>query len=302
MRPPAVSCEGAPRDLGYDQGAFARHGVATALRGLPRPGWLDRLVPDPHELEVRLGRDLRRYYPHLFERTIGLARGAHVSQRALWALLGRHAEAESGATVAAAGAPGSVLRAIDRPPADLLLRRSAPGEGDFRSIEIALPGIVPALIGVNEHGLVVSASWTAAVPGLEGPRACSAPAPLLAQDCLQRFDSVAPALEWCERRPAGGPTTIVLADAGGELAAIHVVGAERRVVLPDGGLLIAPQNGERALRLAKAAATEPRRDGAALGRILDLGGVAGGLRVLSQAGRPSLAICGSGRAPAWIDL
>ncbi|MCP5058349.1 MAG: hypothetical protein GY937_16725 [bacterium] len=301
-RPPAVSCQGAPRDLGHDQGAFARHAIGTARRKLPRPSFIDRLLPDPQEPEICLGRDMRRYFPHLFERTIGMARGSGASERVLWSLLARHAETESGATIAAVGAPACLVRAIAHPPTDLIVRRSEPGEGDFRSIELALPGIVPALVGVNEHGLAVSASWGSAARHLEGRRTSAAPALLLAQDCLQRFDALEAALEWCGRRPAAGPATLVLADAKGASAAIHVLGDERHVLFPNDGLLVAPFGGDRARRIEKAAAAQPQRDAASLHKILDEANEPSLTRVTIEAGTPSLGLRYSDGGTEWLSL
>lgn len=297
-RPPAVACEGAPRDLGLDQGRFARHQVAQALREVPHPGFLDRWFPDPHEPAVRTGRDLRRYFPHMAERTTGLARGARVREQALWQLLRDSVGERSGATLAAAGC---VVRAVDAPSADLLVRRSAPGE-DFRSIELVLPGLVPALAGVNEHGLVVVGSWTAS-PGVEDTEPCRAPGLLLVQDCLQRFRGVGAAVEWCERRPAGGETTIVLADATGALAAVHVTPQVRQVVEPRDGLLVAPFATERAEALRKEVASATRLDAATLAAALLTGGEAGAVRIHLEPGVPRLGVQGAGDgSPEWIEL
>ena len=46
---------------------------------------------------------------------------------------------------------------------------------------------------------------------------CAAPAWLLAQDCLERFEALGPALDWCCERPGGGGGALLLADAGGRL-------------------------------------------------------------------------------------
>ena len=61
---------------------------------------------------------------------------------------------------------------------------------------------------------------------------CAAPAALLAQDCLQRFDRVEKALEWLERRPAGGRARFALADATGAAALFEIDGAERKRAEP----------------------------------------------------------------------
>ena len=297
-RPPAVACEGAPRDLGLDQGRFAHHLVAQALGELPTAGFLDRWLPDPHEPAVRLGRDLRRYFPHMAERTTGLARGARVPERALWELLRGVVGRTSGAALAVAG---SVVRAIDFPALDILVRRSTPGE-DFRSIDLVVPGLVPALAGVNEHGLVVVASWSVG-SGVEDTEPCRAPGLLLVQDCLQRFSGVGAAVEWCERRPAGGETTIVLADGSGALAAVHVTPQVRQVVEPRDGLLVAPFATQRAEALRKQVSSATRLDGASLGAALRAEEEARDLLVHFEPGAPRLGVQGpEDAAPEWIEL
>jgi hypothetical protein len=61
---------------------------------------------------------------------------------------------------------------------------------------------------------------------------------LLAQDCLQRFEDVAGALEWCRKRPVEGEQSFVLADAGGAVATVVVSGRERRVQSGEGELYL----------------------------------------------------------------
>jgi len=287
-----VACEGAPRDLGLDQGCFAQHQIASQLRGRATPGWLDRWLPDPHDSEIRLGRDLRRYFPHMAERTIGLSRGAKVRERTLWSLLRDQVDLESGAVLARRG---EVVRSLRADAAQLLIRRSAPGE-DFRSIEVALPGVVPALAGVNEHGLVVVGAWQPR-SGRDEDEPCRAPGLLLVQDCLQRFESVEAAAEWCECRPAGGETTVVLADGSGALAAVHVTSRIRQIVEPRDGLLVAPFATGRAEELRKAVSQTKDLD-AALSEV----GEPEALRIHLEPGTAKLGLASAGEAPTWLDL
>ncbi len=290
IRPPAVACEGAPRDLGLDQGRFARHQIGSILRGRPTPGWLDRVLPDPHDAEVRVGRDLRRYFPHMAERTIGLSRGASVTERQLWALLRDHVRAPGGAVLARSG---EIVRSVAA--AETLIRRSAPGE-DFASIELACPGLVPALAGVNEHGLVVAGTWQP-VEGPDRDEPCRAPGLLLVQDCLQRFESVEAAVEWCECRPAGGETTVVLADAGGVQAAVHVTSTTRQLVEPRDGLIAAPFATARAEGLRKAVSETGDLDAA-----LTHCDEPGALRVHLEPGAPRLGLAEAGGRVTWVGL
>lgn len=300
-RPPAVSCQGAPRDLGLDQGRFARHQIVTALRGRPARRWIDRWRAEPRAPEVRVGRDLGRYFPHMAERTVGISRGARVSERSLWGLLADEVSREGGALLAVAGERAEIVRSVGSAPADLLVRRSTPGE-DFRSIEVAVPGLVPTLAGVNEHGLVVAASWIPAA-GQDRTDPCHAPGLLLVQDCLQRFSGVEGALGWCRRRPAGGETTIVLADASGALVAVHVTPHARQVVHPSDGLLVAPHGTERSEALRKRVANAGNPGRAALDAALTAEGEPAILRIHLEAGRTSLGLHSEGAsAIEWLEL
>ena len=82
----------------------------------------------------------------------------------------------------------------------------------------------------------------------------SPPGALLIQDCLERFESLDAALDWCTGRPGGGAATLLLADATGEVAGVEIAAAARRVLRPAEGLLLAGGDAsDRAKRLREAA-------------------------------------------------
>lgn len=284
-----VSCAGAPRDLGLDQGAAVRAAVRAAVAELPlvtRIGVGSRLASGGGGGRSR--RDAARYFPHMSERLAGLARGAGVSRSALAVLLERElsGEGSAGAARALAVGPertgsGPLLARIAPPVPGSILRRSAP-EHDWSSLEVAMPWLVPALCGVNERGLAVAALAFAAEPGTAASSA--APALLLAQDCLQRCDSVQKAIEWCERRSAGGFAALLLADAAGDIAEVRVRGTERRLCRPRQGVLASTGAAAAASDVEKACAAHARLDVAALWSAL---GAAdrGGCIVLDPAAR-----------------
>jgi hypothetical protein len=115
-----------------------------------------------------------------------------------------------------------------------IVRESRPAVG-FRSIEITLPWLVSAVAGVNEGGLAVAAGpmlWGAA--GLGG----WAPSVLLVQECLQRFEDLGGALDWCRKRPVEGEQSFVLADASGATATVLATGRERSVQAGEGELYL----------------------------------------------------------------
>ena len=106
------------------------------------------------------------------------------------------------------------------------LRTSRPEVG-FRSVEVVLPWLAGAAAGVNAAGI-------AALVGLPGVPAIdrglgAPPAWLLVQECLQRFDGLDAALDWCLRRPASGECSILLADGAGEIAVVDFTSEGRQL-------------------------------------------------------------------------
>jgi len=198
------------------------------LRFAKRPWW-ERLwlqAGPAAAAPAGLLRDLQRHFPHQWESLCGIAVGARVPASWLIQELARELADDAVAR--------PVAVAIDRGRALLgrglgggwVARRSRP-EGLFTSVEITRPCLSAALAGVNERGLAV-----AAVGRRGATQRCAAPAVLLAQDCLERFEAVEAALEWCLGRPAGGRATVWLADARGRLAGVEFGRAERRVLRP----------------------------------------------------------------------
>jgi hypothetical protein len=94
----------------------------------------------------------------------------------------------------------------------------------FASLEVTLPWLVSSVAGVNSAGLcAVLASIPRSIPGTDPPSL------LLVQECLQRFEGIEGALDWCLQRPASGDLSLLLADASGALASIELRGRERRL-------------------------------------------------------------------------
>jgi hypothetical protein len=264
-----VACSGAPRDLGLDQGRAVREAVRAAAAGLPLA---TRLGIGAGGRAAQSARDAVRHFPHMSERLAGLARGAGVSRAALAALLARELAPAGGAAAALAlpertGAGALLARTLPAGGA-VLVRRSVP-EHDWASIEVGVPWLVPAFAGVSSAGLSVAAVVAEPAPG--SCVANAAPALLLAQDCLQRWDTVQKAIEWCERRPAGGSASLLLADAGGDAVEIRIRGAERALRRAEGGILAAADDPSRALELSKALAAEGPLAHAALAAALGRG-------------------------------
>jgi len=269
-RRPALVCSGAPRDLGLEQGLHFRDLIRAEVerrRGKGSAPPLPSLVGRDREV-ARAERDTGRFFPHMAERAEGIARGARVSKAEVAALLSgeQHQAWETlvGVKPDAEG-PGALIAISTEREAPLFLRWSQPENG-FRSLEIGIPWRVPSLAGVNEHGLAVAASGAASSSAL--PSRCAAPAALLVQDCLQRFDSVDKAIEWCERRPAGGNASILLADAEGALGRVDLDGGLRRVHRGGEGSPLGAGEPTRVASIEKACRASERLDATALGGIL----------------------------------
>jgi hypothetical protein len=239
---PAIECEGAPRDLGRDQGRACGALLREALGALPTGERLRLALGRGAGRALR--RELARHFPRQAETLDGLATAARVPPAWLALHLAREGDLSRAEVAAAAGreltGSGALLaRSLAAP---WIARRSRP-EGAFRSIELTRPWLAHALLGVNEAGLAVAVAAGPAAPGGTAPGRTAPsedlPAAPLALDCLQRFASLEPCLEWCAGRPAEAPATILFADARGGIAGIAIGRGERRILRPAEGWLAA---------------------------------------------------------------
>jgi hypothetical protein len=288
----ALECEGAPRDLGLDQGRACRDSLREALE---RASWRERWPLPLNAQQARVARDLKRHFPHLAESLAGLAGGSGVPERWLLRRLAAEAAAPRSARVAACAAPdGPLLATLFE--GRWIARRSRP-EGGFVCLELSRPWLVAACAGVNEAGLAVVA---ASGSGEAGP--CAAPAALLAQDCLQRFARVESALDWCFGRPAGGAAALLFADARGELAGVELRGSRRRLLHPEAGVLVWSEPASEAARLAKSLRETAPANAEALARALGTPAADGAAAVLDPGARRLGLLSARGSAADWLAL
>ena len=234
-----VDCSGAPRDLGRDLGRAWRTQVYAAVA--PNTSLRKRLALRRDPVVQKLHSDLRRYFPHQSEWLEGLALGAGVPLRALVRALASNCAPGAPQGLALGAVAGPSIGVASAVPRSALVRRVAP-EGRFRSLEAALPTATSPVIGVNEAGLAVAVAEQRALPGRYTP-----PIALFARDCLERFERVEPALDWCLARPAAPGGSLLLADAHGDLAGVYAGGPERRALRPHGWLVL----GDSGLELDK---------------------------------------------------
>jgi hypothetical protein len=288
----AIECEGAPRDLGLDQGRACRDWLRREFERSPlRERW-----PRPQgAAHARLARDLKRHFPHLSESLAGLAAGAGVPERWLVRRVAEELVAPHESRAVASGAAAGALLAVDC-AGPWIARRSRP-EAGFACLELVRPWLVAAFAGVNEAGLAVVAA-----PGSGAVGACAAPAALLAQDCLQRFARVENALDWCCGRPAGHAAGLLLADSRGELAGVEIRAGRRRLLHPEAALLAWSDAGAE---LAKALREAAPATATALARVLALPAGAGrAAAVLDPAARRLgvLSAATPDGEPDWLSL
>ena len=257
-----IECEGAPRDLGRDQGAACRAvlGRAHASASLwQRLRWRSG-VSDARS--ARTARDVARHFPRHAEALEGLARGAEVPRAWLDARLARVLAQPDllgrGCGIAAAPASGGAFLALAL-PSEWLLRRARP-EGGIPCLEIAPPWFGGAMAAVSEAGV---AAAVIGYPAGSDPGVCAAPAALLVQDALHRSESLSGAIDWCLRRPSGGRATLLFADATGEVAGIRVESAAKSVLRPADGLLVETLPAERSRAIAKRLRDGARADAGA---------------------------------------
>jgi uncharacterized membrane protein len=289
-----IECEGAPRDLGFDQGTQCRSALQAAYRSRSR--WQRprlRLLAES-KARRRLRLEIRRFYPQQAETIEALARASRVPVAWLIANLAgnRWITTPADALVLAAAAAvtdrgGLLARAL---PGAAIVRRSRPESG-FRSIELTQPWRVAPLAGVNEAGLAVACvSNFGAVAGARH----LVPAALLAHDCLRRFDKLDSAIDWLLVRPGGGKSLLVLADLSGEIAGVSVDGDERRIFRPADDLIVHTGGHARQDEIEKGLREASPLLGSDLGRFFGMP------LVVVEPARRKIALLG-GRAGAEAD-
>jgi len=294
-----IECEGAPRDLGFDQGTHCRSALSAAYRRLSR--WQRarlRLLAEPEECR-RVRLEIRRFYPQQAEMMEAMARASRVPVSWLIAIHVvnlRSAPPADALVLAAASAitdcGGLLARTL---PGDAIVRRSRPESG-FRSIELTQPWRIAPLAGVNEAGLAVACVSDS---GEIAESRHAAPAALLAHDCLRRFDSLDGAIDWLLVRPGGGKSVLVLADLSGEIAGVSADGDERRVFRPADGLFVHTGGHARQAEIEKGLREAAPLLGSDLGRFFGMP------LVVVEPGRRLIGLLGARSAceeDQWFEI
>ena len=194
-----------------------------------------------------------------------------------------------GATGALTALGPLVARGLPEPRTEPWVLRRARPEGGFASLELGPAWFAGALAGVSEVGLAAAVVQRTTARNAEE---CAAPAALLVQDCLHRFESLEGALDWCLGRPVGGSATLVLADAEGEVAAVSIEPNDRRVHRPADGLALASLDGDGAKALREAAPL----------RADDLAGIMGARLAVLDPARRRVGVGSPGSTTDWVGL
>lgn len=294
-----IECEGAPRDLGLDQGTQCRDllNASYLSRSRWQRAWQRALAGSAENRRVRL--ELRRFYPRQAEMLQAIARAARVPSSWLASALVGIPQASQlsdrllvAADSAATDCGGLLARTL---PVDAIVRRSRPESG-FRSIALTQPWRVEPLAGVNEAGLAVASVGSA---GRGTGSQQRVPAALLAHDCLARFERLEPAIDWLFARPAGGVSMTLLADASGEVAGVSTNGNERRVFRPAAGFIVHTSAYARQTEIDKGLREASPLVGSDLARFLGMPLVA----VEPQRRRIGLLGAGAAReADPWFEV
>jgi len=253
-----VECEGAPRDLGLDQGLSCRAFLTDAFRSEPPWQRLRFWAGVGSAKAQRIGRDLRRFFPAQAETIDAMAHAARVPRS--W-IIERFVDSkgllpirEPLALAAGSARTGEGGLLAGNLPVDVIARRCRPDHG-FASIEISQPWAAAPLAGVNEMGISMMCIWEGGEFDSSG---CQAPASLLAQDCLRRFDHLDGAVEWLLNRPGSGRSTLLLADRAGEIVSVQIKGNDRTVFRPADGLIVHAGETHPIDELEKALREPPR--------------------------------------------
>jgi hypothetical protein len=107
----------------------------------------------------------------------------------------------------------------------------------------------------------------ASEPDLRGSEC--APAGLLVQECLQRFEDVEAGMGWCQDRPVSGEGTILLADLEGHRGAVHFSRDTCHGEQAQAGALLAGGSESARERLRDGSFSNPGSDRVPLGRALE---------------------------------
>lgn len=261
--PPRIECvcDGDPREMGLTQGAQVGEKVREAHRSLrqvealrlEQPWWL------PYPLFLRLAERrteralvaaLRRRNPAMLARLEGIAEGSglglgslclmNAMEAFLGSVQGRTVSASTGAcsSLAVRGACSTtgepvIARNFDYPVLfqRFYMLRDSRLRGGLRSLDFAVAPQAGTVDGVNEKGLAMTLDYAFVTDA-------GSPNPLITMliaDALASCATVAEAVHRLTASPRWGAGLLMLADAGGDLAAVELSNTRAGVRRPAPG-------------------------------------------------------------------
>jgi hypothetical protein len=240
-------CHGSPREMGRAQGSRAQDKIRAARQALAeleafriqQPWWLPyRIYRSFAERKARrfLAPTLRRDYPVIDERLLGIAEGAEVNLEsihlfnALEPLLSSVAGCTAcpGACSAVAirgrrSATGEpiIARNFDYLPLvqPFYLVRESRAPAKLRSLDFTIAPLAGAVDGINEKGLCITYNYAFCT---DTPAESAAPISFAISEALEQCTTVAEAASWITSRPRWGGGLLMLCDAGGDIASLEL--------------------------------------------------------------------------------
>lgn len=239
-----VRCQGDNREFGMAIGSELKPKIVRAQEDiarfetfcLHRPWWMP--VSVYQRLAQRRARwmlepRIRKCYPHLAERIVGMAQGARTSVDFLYLFHALESIATDVAEPALAGCTAVAARAdrtADRQPivahnfdlvdlaSPLLSLRESHRSDGLRYLGFTLAPMAGVVDGINEAGLAITydyAPTTDVMPG--GP-----PISFGVDEALSTCTTVSQAAEHIARLPRAGGALLMLADTTGDIAALEL--------------------------------------------------------------------------------
>lgn len=253
-----VVCAGSYREMGFAQGRNLRGTILAAIDtclndetfrdGRPWwiPTWLVLWVGKRRAARL-LSVPLRRHFPEMHERLIGMSEGSGLDLRlayfasAFEPLLASKSDqsvvpACSSVAIrgkrSATGEP-MVARNFDYVPVVqpfLIVREDRP-QGRFRSLQFTTATTCGAFDGINEHGLCITYNYGFVTDDATP----SGPISMLIVEALERCKTVAEAAQLISSRPRWGGAILMLADAEGDIASLELSSTQAELRRPPAG-------------------------------------------------------------------
>ncbi|MCH2187753.1 hypothetical protein MK280_18010, partial [Myxococcota bacterium] len=133
-------------------------------------------------------------------------------------------------------------------------------------IELTQAWSVSSAAGINEASL--AACMVPDRRSSQFERGAYPPAQLLVQECLQRFQDIEAAIDWCSHRPSSGEASLLLVDGSGGRALVTFEGKEVHVTRNPAGVYGVSSNQPLVEALGESVASPSGLDEKLLSQVL----------------------------------